>query len=859
MEGLGPAAAWDSLGDAFYHKHEFYTLDWPASLLNGPEIDLRECRCAATSYGGAIAVTLDESKFQRYRGTKSQRGLVQLFSSAGKHLRDIRWENTAIRGVGWTADERLVLISQQGQARHYDLLGNFGQLTILEQQSSSTALDGVAPAAEPAQVVDCRFVGQGFIARLTDNTFIRVDSIDVPRPFIMPCTHITPESQIHCWAVVPATFTQSQSIEVLAAADQTVILLDGIDSQDQKVSQSPFAGIEPSPNGQFLALMTHDGRVLITSSDFSRILSQHSVEAATGNGQICWCGSDAVLLSDGTGIKVLGPGDETIDYFYDGGIAMFAEPDGARIFAPGCLDFVRKVPDTLARVLGPGSTEPATILLEAQEQLEARSMRADENVRAITDSLAEAVDDCIRAAAEALDPALQKQLLRAASLGKGYIDLYNSDEFVDTAETLRVMNALAKPDIGLPLTYEQYYRLTPELLVDRLLQRKQHYLASRICDYLRLPDDRVITHWATLKIQHAAQDDEELLHAIKKKFTTRKNVSYVGIARTAFGEGRVKLAASLLKNDGDPAAQVPLLLDMGEDDTALSRAISAAVPDLVEQVLSELERKHAPAQFFRIVSAHPEAIEAIELATSQGRDPQLIQDLYYQDDRKLDGAMSILREGIERRDDGTGEPVKLSSRVKLAHKMLADGKENAAEVRMLEDHIRLIAVQEQLGKEFDRDFTGWSLLDTLRELHHLGHVSKATKLVSQFKVSDRTWGWIQVRSFVGSRDWPHLESWLFGNKSGQGRKSGVPMDQVAGVVAAAGNRKLALDIADKLLQNADPALKVDLYLKLDEPAKAAEEAAKLKEPSSALERARKLATGADLDQIRNVFSRLMVK
>ncbi|PBP15453.1 vacuolar protein-like protein sorting vps16, partial [Diplocarpon rosae] len=97
-----------------------------------------------------------------------------------------------------------------------------------------------------------------------------------------------------------------------------------------------------------------------------------------------------------------------------------------------------------------------------------------DGVRLITNdlirpNLVEAVDTCVKAAGHEFSIHWQKQLLRAASFGKSVLDIYNSDDFVDMCETLRVLNAVRYYEIGLPLSYEQFLRLTPEKLIQRLI------------------------------------------------------------------------------------------------------------------------------------------------------------------------------------------------------------------------------------------------------------------------------------------------------------------------------------------------------------------------------------------------------
>ena len=46
----------------------------------------------------------------------------------------------------------------------------------------------------------------------------------------------------------------------------------------------------------------------------------------------------------------------------------------------------------------------------------------------------------------------------------------------------------------------RYRRLTPKVLVDRLVNRNQHLLALRIAEYLKMKVDRILVHWASEKV-----------------------------------------------------------------------------------------------------------------------------------------------------------------------------------------------------------------------------------------------------------------------------------------------------------------------------------------------------------------------
>lgn len=102
---------------------------------------------------------------------------------------------------------------------------------------------------------------------------------------------------------------------------------------------------------------------------------------------------------------------------------------------------------------------------------------------------------------------------------------------------------------------------------------------------------------------------------------------------------------------------------MEEDEIALDKAIESGDTDLgwkftlpfllamltyqiVLYVLFHLKKKHPLANFFRIINNRPVAASLIE-STAREQDRELLKDMYYQDDRRADGALVILRESIE--------------------------------------------------------------------------------------------------------------------------------------------------------------------------------------------------------------------
>lgn len=403
-----------------------------------------------------------------------------------------------------------------------------------------------------------------------------------------------------------------------------------------------------------------------------------------------------------------------------------------------------------------GTESPASILLDAVEQLEIQSPKADDNIQLIRSNLTEAVDTCVgsflqslrstkltgvkvNAAGQEFNVHWQKQLLKAASFGKSVLDIYNSDDFVDMCETLRVLNAVRFYEIGLPLSYDQYQRLGPDGLISRLLNRHEYLLALRIAGYLHLPTDKIYVHWASAKVRQGAEDDDTVCRLVVEKLSGKPGISFETIARAAYDEGRGRLATELLNHEPRAGRQVPLLLSMEEDELALDKAIESGDTDLVYSVLHHLQRKLPLAVFFRVVNSRPVATALVESSAIREGDNTLLKDLYYQDDRRLEGASVFIREALRQPDSRTA-----GDKLALAAKLLADNsKESAFELGSLKEAATLLRMQEAFDRDLTDSFTGLSVNETMFKLIRLGYHGRAKKIQSEFKVPERVSWWIR--------------------------------------------------------------------------------------------------------------------
>lgn len=442
--------------------------------------------------------------------------------------------------------------------------------------------------------------------------------------------------------------------------------------------------------------------------------------------------------------------------------------------------------DTTEQIFKLGSNSPSSVLLDAVGQLEKKSPKADENIQLIRADLPDAVAACVHAAGQEYNTYWQKQLLRAASFGKSVLDLYSSDDFVEMCVRLRVLNAVRDYRIGLPLSYYQLEDLTNERLIQRLVNRREYLLAIRISEYLGLSTHRIYVHWACQKARNSDADEETICNDIVSRLDSRRGISFEAIARAAHDEGRSHLATELLNHESRAGKQVPLLLAMSEDEIALDKAIASGDTDLVFFVLLHLKKTLSLASFFRVLTNRPLATALVE-SSAKAQDRPLLKDLYYQDDRRLDGANLLFSEALAQ----TAPQTKVD-KLKLAAKLLADSTKDptaAVHHKTFQEAQALIRLQTGLDHDIqssDKVYTGLSLNDTVYRLILTSNLKRAQKIASDFHIPDKTLAWIRLRALVAKRDWEELEDIAIKNK-----RSSIGWEPYFNEILGAGNTKLA--------------------------------------------------------------------
>eukprot|EP00069_Balaena_mysticetus_P012496 bmy_07660T0 len=611
-------------------KYELYSMDWDLKE------ELRDCLVAAAPYGGPIALLRNPGRKEK---PACARPVLEIYSASGVPLASLLWKSGPMVSLGWSAEEELLCVQEDGVVLVYGLHGDFRRhFSMGNEVLQNRVLD--------ARIFHTEF-GSGVAILTGAHRFTlsaNVGDLKLRRMPEVPGLQSAPS----CWTTV----CQDRVAHILLAVGPDLYLLDhaacsSVIPPGLAPGVSSFLQMAVSFTYRHLALFTDTGYIWMGTASLKEKLCEFNCNIRAPPKQMVWCSRPrskerAIVVAWERRLMVVGDAPEGIQYPWraaggeegEGGSPalphlwvllgtltklrfvldedsyLVPELDGVRIFSRSTHEFLHEVPVASEEIFKIASMAPGALLLEAQKEYEKESQKADEYLREIQElgQLPQAVQQCIEAAGHEHWPDMQKSLLRAASFGKCFLDRFPPDSFVRMCQDLRVLNAIRDYHIGIPLTYSQYpqdlspswilnqikYRykqLTIQVLLDRLVLRRLYPLAIQICEYLRLPEvqgvSRILAHWACYKVQQKDVSDEDVARAINQKLGDTPGVSYSDIAARAYGCGRTELAIKLLEYEPRSGEQVPLLLKMKRSKLALSKAIESGDTDLGEQGLGE--------------------------------------------------------------------------------------------------------------------------------------------------------------------------------------------------------------------------------------------------------------------------------
>ncbi|CAG7833384.1 unnamed protein product, partial [Allacma fusca] len=404
-------------------------------------------------------------------------------------------------------------------------------------------------------------------------------------------------------------------------------------------------------------------------------------------------------------------------------------------------------------IFGIGSVEPGAVLVEACKEFQHESHKADELIRHVEKSN-KAVDQCIEAAGYEFQPANQKLLLKAAQFGKCFLPRYNPESYIHMCQMLRIVNAVKDYKIGIPLTFTQLETMGAGVLIDRLVMRKHYSLAIKIAEFLKLRDSqgksRILNHWACYKVGQAHVNDVQLAREIHSKLKSDSSVSYSEIANKAFDAGRKKLALQLAQFEVRRSVQVDLLLKLGDNETALLKAVESGDSDLIYKVLLHL-KESMPKPEYQVLIRRYTIAQSLYIKYCKINNPDSVRDIYEQEDDFTSQGDTYIRDSYSEKKLET----RLSSLVS-AQDMYKKAK-NDFMASLCEEQHRLLKYQISLEQKYSKNCLDLTLRDTIKFLLNLKEVKLADKLRTEFKVSDKMYWWIRLETLGELKDWIELE------------------------------------------------------------------------------------------------------
>ncbi|QLG71793.1 hypothetical protein HG535_0C01420 [Zygotorulaspora mrakii] len=526
------------------------------------------------------------------------------------------------------------------------------------------------------------------------------------------------------------------------------------------LSDAQWHRVVLSPNN-FICLFNVKFNKLQVFKSSSRILLEHTLEE-TPKG-IKWCGDDTIACGFLDEIKLYGPGNSYVAFWFPQEIAaLHTEIDGLKVFTEESVQFISKVEKHTSNTFKIGSTESSAILLDSLDLLEENAARAIENLKTI--NLKQAVTDCIEASKEELDPQLRKRLLSAASFGKASLstEVFNSDLFVEACSVLRLLSLLKALEIH--LTVKEYSTITLPGLITILLRRQEHYKCIMICQAVnsleQLPT--IFTHWAISKIKYSKDsNDGELYSSIKEQYYSLPDHIKAHISEifnTAYLEGRFALSRNLALLEYSPEMRIAQLLQLDENSMALREALKMQCPELSTSLIFNFCEKLTTAQLAKLL--------IMDMPTEQlypyifRADEKLLYDYYRQTDRFVDLAHLIL---LQSKNEGSIR-IFLPQVQELYSKILNNNLIKQ-DTELIQRQEKIWIFQETLTANLGSSFSDLTLDQTLSKLIEMRQEKHTQSLIKKFKVNEKKFYHIKIGALVEKKMFNDLYQFAISKKS----------------------------------------------------------------------------------------------
>ncbi|GMH32446.1 hypothetical protein BSKO_00280 [Bryopsis sp. KO-2023] len=742
---------WQRCGDMDVMFDWLYDMSWDG-------VELENMRVACGQYGGPIGMVRDSRKMVVLRGGSSH-PLVRIFNCAGRELARFMWEGNRIVALGWTNEQQLLIVDSTGQVNGYSIHGR-----KLPMEFS------LGQAVESEEVAECRVYGSGVVALTLAGSLWAVTDLNDPRPQRM--ADVVLDGVPQCMEV---TVSATHGVEVVLATGSSVFVVDAMEAVEPSVSIGTIVMMSVSPNGEFVGAFTEEGSLVVLASDFTQDYLTFEPPIEGPPLQMSWCGNDAVVLYFEGVIMLVGSFGDWLTFPTSEPVVLTTEMDGLRVISTSKHHFMRRVPRAMIDVFSEESTHGGRQLFLAREAFDSQDAQADKMLRDIHSMLAESINACIETSGVEFDTTKQRRLLKAACYGIAFCKGYPNSKLHQHCLKLRVLNTIREPTVGIPLTMDQMDSLTMPVVVARLVNAHEHLFALRVCEAVGMSQDTVLRHWACARISadESTTDDVALKDIIADKLSGCDGIRYATIAQHAQAQGRKELAALLLDYEACAADQVPLLVDLGEDQRALDRAVESGDTDLVYLTIFHMYKKMVGSDrfgdFMGAIHAKPLA-HSLFLKYCKAQEPEVVEQVYLitgnsegTAEMKFKEALSI---SLSIPDDPSGEENvaisnlrdKVAALLREASASYRETKKHDFQAKVAEEFALLRKDQAKLHHTTGRNmFVGLSTIDTIRQCIRLGNNQRAADLRRQFGISDKHFYWVKIRTLAEQGDWDALD------------------------------------------------------------------------------------------------------
>ncbi|CAK7895320.1 vacuolar protein sorting-associated protein 16 [[Candida] anglica] len=929
-----PSLSWQKLQDVYYSLRPCYEgIKWPLTALHS------NYHVKISTHCSLIAVS---SKFVPHPA------IVDVYSVSGTKFTSVVYNSGPgdhITGYGWK-NEDLVVVLNGGKFRYYKEAGGFneydvaGGIELTDVSSTPTSTpppsavgsnggsnDGVIVGGaitdletntteEPIDILEVNIWGKFLVLRLR-NQFIITD-LSTFTNYTIP--NVTLAGKILCLSLLKID-EDVDSITLLASYDTSILTLRvDITAQefeiiDQGLTEGPFTQICASPNSQLVSLYNAKAaKIFVINSKFDRVLLEYDTASEiVPPVQVTWCGNDAIVLSLRDELKLIGPGQKSISFYYDMLESpeedvdtpvspyivpiLYTEPDGVKVLTSNKLEFLSLVPECNRNLYLIGSSSPSSILLDCIDKLSQHSPKADTNISLLKSdgTLPAAMNECLQASLEEFQPYWQKKLLRAVSFGKVYCTGYDTSEYLHTVSMLKVLNQIRSSEIGIFITYKQLLSMGWETVISMLLRRNLHYLALRIIELVNEEQyiSQVYIHWCCYKItKELNMSDADLFKSIEAKLTgqTGKNLVSVGdISEVAFQEGRVELCKLLINLEPSIAKKISRFVHLGDLELALIKSFQTGAYDLCRLLLLHLQEKLTPSKFFKILNQneskglivdtsentqshdseilyiHGDLIGNFWVGSIGRNNKKLLESYYRMEDKSISDIQSIVKEfsneKMTQESSGSESESYYSTYKTQLVKFINSSATQKQDAKLYQKELDLLELQKKLSDTYKEDFySKKSIVSILSKLIEMNQVKPAGKISKDFNVSIEKFWYLVLDIYTKTGQFDRLHSLIVGQEStGSVALPPIGFQPIIERCLAFGAPNKLVSVYIKNSTNVHYTEKIDMFIKNHDLASAAGEAYRFKDIEylrAILDKSQRDGSVSVVNLVKNYITRL---